>query len=100
MMQAYENKEIADTVNYSCHPKVTWVVETHGLLLIHHALDKSLRLEYPEAAVWDFVSQGYEYSRMVYLVAKIASIEREECDSIIRNCLEKLIAQNFLLKSK
>ena len=100
MMNKYADNEIVNTINYSCHPKVTWVVESHGLLLIHHSLNKNLTLHYPDAAVWDLISQGFAHSRMVYLLAKIASTEQSEAAIIIRDCLEKLTKQGFLLKSE
>ena len=86
-------------VIYSCHPKVKWVVEAHGLILIHHELEKSLTLNYPDAAVWDFVCQGFSYFRMVNLMTKITSTSFEGADRLVRNCLENLEKKGFLLKS-
>lgn len=84
---------------YSCHPEVSWVVENQGLILIHHELEKSLTLHYPEAAVWDLSSQGYNYLRITELMTKIASITTDEANEIVRNCMEVLARKGFLLKS-
>lgn len=99
MLNSNSSKKKATNVLYSCHPRVKWVVEAYGLILVHHELEKSLTLNYPEAAVWDFVCQGFIYFRMVNLMTKIASTSFEEADIIVRNCLENLTEKGFILKS-
>ncbi|MCB9295284.1 MAG: hypothetical protein H6559_19505 [Lewinellaceae bacterium] len=86
--------------SYSCHPKVRWVVEIDGVLLIHHELEKKKKLGYPEAAVWDLATQGFAYARMVDLITRIASVGFREAENIVNGCLESLAEQGFLQKTE
>lgn len=84
---------------YSCHPKVSWVVEQQGLQLIHHELETCLTLHYPEAAVWDLASQGYNFWSVTDLMTKIASITPDDANQIVSNCMDDLTRKGFLQKT-
>ena len=82
--------------NIGTHPEVQWVVETNSVLLIHRESRQSLELKYPEAAVWDLLTQGYDRVRMKPLISRIMTWDEAKTEKQIEAILNKLLEAEFI----
>lgn len=56
---------------YRLTPGVRWAVERVGITLTD-GKGQVRRLQYPEAAIWDLLSRGYTFDKVVTMTAHIA----------------------------
>jgi hypothetical protein len=66
-----------NTLNLRPSPDLGWMPGTSGLLLVHSGGGTCHRLEYPEAAIWDFFTRGYNLSRVAALLRYIGGFADE-----------------------
>jgi hypothetical protein len=79
-----------------CAEQVAWVVEPHGIVLIHLARGRRLELSYPEAAVWDLASRGRSEETIRFLLGLIAGIGPREARTLVDSCLDQWLAEGWL----
>jgi hypothetical protein len=82
----------------ACHVAryVAWVVEPHGVLLIHMARGRRRELGYPEAAVWDLVTRGRSGETIRSMLESIAGIGPQEARTLVDSCLVQWRAEGWL----
>ena len=72
---------------YRLSPNVRWVVERFTVTLTD-GKGRVRALRYPEAAIWDLVSRGYAYDKVVPMMAHIAARDTAAADTLVRTTLE------------
>ena len=93
-----DEREISEkNIFYKCSEQLHYVVEYSSIILVDTRRGHTLTLEYPEAAIWDFLCRGYELSRINRLLTYICHITATHADSIIKDFLSLLIENDFLV---
>jgi hypothetical protein len=76
--------------------RVQWVVETDGILLLHEA-GTTLKLPYPKAAIWDFLTRGDTNRQIAHKVSAIASLKITAAMRLTEETIEELRRGEFLV---
>lgn len=74
---------------------VRWSVERVTLTLVD-AKGNVHTLRYPEAAVFDLLSRGHPFEKVVSLTAHIASLDAAGADALVRSTLEEWADGGFV----
>jgi len=74
---------------------VYWTVGRTALTIVDPAGVVST-IGYPDAAVWDFVSRGYDPGEVAGLLAAVAAIERAEAAALVRSAISRWMAGGLL----
>ena len=82
--------------NYQSRSGISWVVEKNGIRLFKEMTGNSIFLNYPEAALWDLISQGYSYLRAEMVLSRIFSMDPAETQKMMNDSLEYLEKEGFL----
>jgi len=89
----------APTLGFRCASQVLWAIETRGILLVDPTTERSCSLPYPHAAIWDLMSRGCSYPKMISALFAIGSLEREEAERLLDESLLEWAAAGFVEKS-
>jgi len=68
---------------------VSWFVEEHGVLIIDELSRDSVRLSYPEAAVWDLLVRGSSTLRTASLLREGFALTESEARILVENCVRQ-----------
>ena len=79
-------------------PGIRWVVETHSIL-ISDGSTEPVRIEYPEAALWDLVTRRHRTERCVALLAYIAGLDAAGAERLANETLETWERAGFLVST-
>lgn len=82
-------------MRYQVRAGVQWAVDRAGVTLANRD-GSALTLGYPEAAIWDLLSRGSAFPRIVSLTGRIASLEPEPAEALVRSTLEDWTRAGFL----
>lgn len=85
-------------IAYQCTPHTRWAVEVWGIVLIHLKTGIVCRLNYPQAAVWDLLTHGYSYDRLVRMLTAITSLQADEVEKLLAESLENWVDAGFLVR--
>lgn len=88
---------IPPKITYRVGPNVGWVVETGGLLL-SDGREEPHWLPYPQAAIWDLISQGYSTAKVCSMLMHIAALDSATAEPLLRESLEAWTQQGLLTK--
>ena len=86
--------------NYHCAPGIGWSVEIRNIILINKLTGSVCNLSYPEAAVWDLISRGYSFDKLVGMLSVISAKDSAEAKRFIVQTVDDLTEEGFLIKSK
>jgi hypothetical protein len=75
---------------------VAWVVEPHGIVLIHTLHGRIRQLAYPEAAVWDLITRPRPEATIRRLLELIAGINPQEARELLASCLDIWTEEGWL----
>jgi hypothetical protein len=78
-------------------PDVVWAVEPSGVRLINRGSGSTLCLQYPEAALWDFVSRRVHPPESLRMYASVAGISPAEADVAIKLILTEWTDKGWLV---
>lgn len=81
---------------FRCRPGVLFAVELDGVTIIEPGAGTSLRLGYPDAAVWDLLCRGYAFDTVAGMLGHIAAMRRDEAARAARETICQLLDQGFL----
>ena len=81
--------------NYRLSSGMRWSVE-RASILVSDGRGGAQALAYPEAAVWDLVSRGYPFSRVVALMAHIAAVDSSAAETLVRSTMEQWAANGWV----
>ena len=91
-------RSATQAVTFRCDPMVKSVVELTGIMISNPVSDKTVFLEYPKAAVWDFISRDYSFSQVVKLISAITSLAELEVEQFVLECLNEWTDAGFLIR--
>lgn len=63
-----------NSTDYICAPGLQWSVESWGILLIIAERNVSRSFKYPEAAVWDLLTRGFDVAHMASMIYYIGGL--------------------------
>lgn len=69
-------------------PGVGWSVGRVNLTLTD-GRGQVCALEYPEAAVWDLLSRGYAFEKVVQMLGHIAAMEPADASALVRTAIDR-----------
>lgn len=72
---------------YKLAPNVRWAVDRFTVK-VTGASGGARTLQYPEAAVWDLVSRGYPFAKVVAMITHIAGVDEAGADALVRASLD------------
>jgi hypothetical protein len=75
---------------------VCWAVELDGVVVLNERNGRSLKLAYPQAAIWDFVTRGDSRKEIVCKIAAVASLAPEEAERLVVQTEAELRQSGFL----
>ncbi len=73
-----------------------WAVEHEGVFLWNEASGATLKLGYPEAAIWDLLTRRDSRARIATKLTVIASLAPETAATAVSNMVRRLVAEGFL----
>jgi hypothetical protein len=74
---------------YRCTPSIVWVRDTGQTLAVDEETGQSWTLRGVEAVVWDLLTVGYAYRRIVTLLALIFSLSTAEAEQTLASLLRR-----------
>lgn len=74
---------------YRCSPSIIWVKDTNQTLVVDRETGQSWALRGVEAVVWDLLTIGYSYQRIVPMLSLILSLSTEEAEYTLAGVLRK-----------
>jgi hypothetical protein len=83
---------------YTLAPDLRWAVERLSVTLT----DKSGQvrsIQYPQAGIWDLVSRGYPFDRVVSLTAHIAGCDAAGADRLVRDTLDEWARAGWIVSA-
>jgi hypothetical protein len=83
---------------YRVAPDVRWVVERTTLRLVAAAGLPST-LHYPEAAVWDLVSRGYDIAAASRILAPVAGLDERQAEALVRVTVDRWVRAGMLVET-
>lgn len=75
---------------------VRWTVETDGVVLCREPDGYSRKLEYPQAALWDFLVHRNTIEEMLPKLALVAGLSWEEAELLLSETMQELQQEGFL----
>lgn len=83
---------------YLINKDIKWSVENTGVYLINVKKGEGLFLEYPEAALWDFLSSSVPGDNIISMVEAISGMNREMTEVWIEDTLLKWEREGLVVK--
>jgi hypothetical protein len=77
---------------------IRWAVEIDGIVLLNELTGKSIKLTYPQAALWDFISRGDSPNHIPRKLALVASLELAAAERLAEEAIAGLVRDGFLLR--
>ena len=77
-------------------PFVRWSVESFGVRITDDLGIRSLALEYPAAAVWEFITQGRSLSDVARLTGAVACLPDEAAHGLIDALVRTWLSDRWL----
>jgi hypothetical protein len=91
-----ESRKVPAILCYQRPPHVVWTVERKGILLLDQHSGAVLRLEYPQAAVWDLLHKKYEFDQMIRMLSVIAAMDTGRSKQLLVESLTAWTQAGFL----
>ena len=64
--------------NLRCAPDVGWIAEPDCIRVVSAARGLTIRLAYPEAALWDFLVRGFSPARATGMIRHVGGFADDE----------------------
>jgi hypothetical protein len=74
---------------YRCLPSIAWVKDAGQTLVVDRETGQSWALRGVEAVVWDLLSVGYSYRRIVPMLSLILSLSVEEAGRALARVMQE-----------
>lgn len=83
---------ISQNSEYICCSDIEWAVETDGIMLFQKTLNKAIKLEGPDSALWDFLTRKIPAAKITAMMAAIQNLNTNSAEqwiaTKIKNWLE------------
>ena len=76
---------------------VSWAVEADELIL-SNGQGTVRRLGYPKAAVWDLISRGYPFDKVVTMMTFIAAVDADQARALVVTSLAEWVRAGYLCR--
>jgi hypothetical protein len=84
-------------LTYRCSPAIVWVRDAGQILLVDKAAEQSWSLHDAEVVIWELLTVGYSYEKIVQMLSLTLSLSVEQADrtlsSVLRNWRDAGIVQ-------
>ena len=84
--------------NYSISPDVKWSVETYHILMWDPSGNVHT-VEYPQAAIWDFMTRQYKAHDIINRLAFIIERSEQDIESLYVETVKQWINNGILIQS-
>ena len=74
---------------YRCAPHIVWIRDADRVILVDPDNERSWLLHGIEAAIWDWLTVGYEYERIVGLLSLILQSSEDEAGATLTDALRR-----------
>jgi len=74
---------------------VQWVVERTGLILLRPNRPP-VRVDYPEAAIWDLLSRPYDFDTTAAMMQHIAALDETAARDLVTKTVNDWLEEGFL----
>jgi hypothetical protein len=74
-------------LTYRCSPAIVWVRDAGQILLVDKEAEQSWSLHDAEAVIWDLLTVGYSYEKIVQMLSLTLSLSVEQADRTLSNVL-------------
>ncbi len=75
---------------------IRWAVEIEGVVVLNDENGQSIKLAYPQAAIWDFITRGDSMAQMVLKIAAVASLTPEAAERLVAQTEAELRQGGYL----
>ena len=83
---------------FRCAPDVVWSAEPDGIRLVSSTRPVTVKLSYPEAALWDFVVRGVNEARITVMIRHIGGMADDAAAStFVSRCLGEWQRQGLIV---
>jgi hypothetical protein len=72
---------------YRCSPAIVWVRDAGQILLVDREAEQSWSLHDAEAVIWDLLTVGYSYAKIVQMLSLTLSLSVEQANHTLSNVL-------------
>jgi len=77
---------------------IRWAAEIDGIVLLNDQTGKCIKLAYPQAALWDFITRGDSLKQITRKLALVASLESAAAERLAAEAITLLMRDGFLLR--
>jgi len=75
---------------------VRWAVELEGVVVLNDENGQSIKLVYPQAAIWDFITRGDSTEQIALKIAAVASLAPEAAERLVAQTETELRQGGYL----
>jgi hypothetical protein len=75
---------------------VSWTVERTAVTVFAPHLDRALRLDYPEAAIWDLAVRGQPVARIAVKLEWISGLDAAQARSFVAAAVGRWLASGLM----
>jgi hypothetical protein len=80
---------VSERLIYRCSPSIVWAKDASQTMVMDKETGQSWVIRGAEALVWDLVTVGYSYRRIVRMLSLILPLSVEEGDRILAGVLRQ-----------
>jgi hypothetical protein len=80
---------VSERLIYRCSPSIVWVKDASQTMVVDKETGQSWVVRGAEALVWDLVTVGYSYHRIIRMLSLILSLSVEEGDRILAGVMRQ-----------
>ena len=77
---------------------ISYCVDIHDIKVFDKNTNKTLTLNYPEAAIFDLFIKKYSQKTMVQMTSKIGLLTENHAENLIRDTIDFLVQNNILIQ--
>lgn len=81
-----------------CRQDICWTVENNGLLLIDRTAGTVIHMDYPDAALWDFVSREIPLPKIIAMMSAITGKSAQDTKIRIAETLARWERTTLLIR--
>ena len=79
-----------------CPDRISWIVETHGVLLIDTFYNRTTLLSTAEAAIWDLLTRNRSRERLLTMLVVITGQDTQSVAFLLDACLDRWLKEGWL----
>jgi hypothetical protein len=72
---------------YRCSPSIIWVRDADQTLVVDRKSERMWALRGAKAVIWDLLTVGYSYPRIVRMLSLVFSLSAEEAEGLLTDAI-------------